>query len=512
MLYPSALTIDIGHGEYWYGGCVADGVEMPFGRESDYSRSLLVNPTGNQAAPLLFSSQGRYIWCKEGFAYTFGGGRLTVSAPGGNLHFYDGFGDLRGAYRQAARKHFTGGGKTPPELFFTAPQYNTWIELMYRQNQRDILAYAQNIVDKGMPVGVLMIDCGWAEYNGCMEFHSGRFPDPAGMIAWLHSKGFRVMLWESPFVTADSVVYRQLAGKGYLVRGADGEPAIKHWWDGYSAVLDMTNPGARDWLREQNAALMDKYGVDGFKMDAGDARYYSTDDRTYAPVTPNEHCELWARFGLSYDYNEYRACFKCSGEPLVQRLSDKCHSWESNGLRSLIPNILAQGILGYPYGCPDMIGGGEYMNFLENSSHLDEELVVRYAQCSALLPMMQFSAAPWRILGEENFRLCREAARLHVQYGGRIYQLAREAAEGGDPIVRYMEYVFPHQGLAQVTDQFMLGEDILVAPVLEKNTDGRLVRFPAGNWQGADGEHIAGPCSRRVPAGPGTLPVFTREE
>ena len=57
------------------------------------------------------------------------------------------------------------------------------------------------------------------------------------------------------------------------------------------------------------------------------------------------------------------------------------------------------------YTCPDMIGGGEYLNFLENSSNLDEELFVRYAQCAALMPMMQFSAAPWRVLSKENFEI-----------------------------------------------------------------------------------------------------------
>ena len=509
MECPSPLCVDIPEGEYWYGGCVSDGTRMPLGRDAAFERSLVINETANQAAPLLVSSHGRYIWCREGFRYRFQRGTLRVEAPGGRLYLYEGGGTLRGAIRQAAQEHF-GRGDAPPALFFTAPQYNTWIELLYHQNQRDILDYARRILENGLPVGVLMIDCGWADYNGRLEFHSGRFPDPRGMMEALHGMGFRVMLWECPFITADSEEYRQLAARGYLVRQPDGEPAIKHWWDGYSAVLDMTHPGARDWLRAKNAALMERYGVDGFKMDAGDARYYSETDVTFAPVTPNGQCELWARFGLTYAYNEYRACFGCSGESLVQRLADKCHSWDESGLGALVPHMLAQSALGYPFGCPDMIGGGEYLNFLQNSDSLDEELVVRYAQCSALMPMMQFSAAPWRILSEENFRLCREAARLHVRYGGEIYRLAQAYRETGEPIVRYMEYVFPHQGLAAVTDQFMLGEDVLVAPVLEKGARERRVVFPAGVWRGADGMRVTGPCERTVAAGLETLPVFER--
>lgn len=141
----------------------------------------------------------------------------------------------------------------------------------------------------------------------------------------------------------------------------------------------------------------------------------------------------------------------------MQRLADKYHQWESNGVKTLIPNELLQGLLGYAYTCPDMIGGGDYLSFLNESTSLDEELFVRYAQCAALMPMMQFSAAPWRVLSEENARLCVEAALLHIRMSDRIISLARHAAETGEPVVRYMEYQFPGQGLEAVTDQFMLG-------------------------------------------------------
>ena len=323
-------------------------VVMPYDMETEFRQSLRVNSTNNQAVPLLLSNQGRYVWCETGFDFTFHKGQLSVEAPDCEIQVEEGFEDLRGALLQATRMHFSCTPKTPPELFFTSPQYNTWIELMYQQNQKAVLEYAQNLIVNGLPVGILMIDCGWAEYNGCFDFHSGRFPNPRAMIDWLHEKGFKVMVWECPFVTADSVAFRELAAKGYLISDRSGEPVIKHWWDGYSAVLDMTNPGTRHWLLEQNQSLMDKYGVDGFKMDAGDARYYDDQDGTYAPVIPNEQSEIWAKFGLNYDYNEYRACFKCSGESLVQRLADKCHSWKEDGLRSLIPNMLAQSVLGYP--------------------------------------------------------------------------------------------------------------------------------------------------------------------
>lgn len=82
MECPSPLCVDIQEGEYWYGGCVSDGTRMPLGRDAAFERSLVINETANQAAPLLVSSHGRYIWCREGFRYRFQRGTLRVEAPG----------------------------------------------------------------------------------------------------------------------------------------------------------------------------------------------------------------------------------------------------------------------------------------------------------------------------------------------------------------------------------------------------------------------------------------------
>ena len=83
----------------------------------------------------------------------------------------------------------------PDELLFTHPQYNTWIELMYDQNEEDILEYARAIIDNGYPPGVLMIDDNWQENYGIWKFSPRRFKDPKGMMDELHAMGFKVMLW-----------------------------------------------------------------------------------------------------------------------------------------------------------------------------------------------------------------------------------------------------------------------------------------------------------------------------
>lgn len=496
--------------EFWWGGCVSDGIHMPF-RDKTFQRSLNPNRTQNQASPLLVSSCGRFVWSDEPFNFTFEDSILKIENLKGDIHLGEGYGTLREAYRAAQALYFPPKGGSPEELLFRAPQYNTWIELMYDQQEDKILEYAQAILAHGMPPGVLMIDDNWQEDYGVWNFHPGRFKDPKGMVDRLHEMGFKVMLWTCPFISPDSATYRELLQKGLLVRNDDGTPAIRPWWNGYSGVLDFTNDQAVSWFYEQNERLVKEYGVDGFKLDAGDPQFYREGDMCSKRVHPNEQAELYALLGRKYSLNEYRACWKCGGEPLAQRLADKAHSWDTKGLASLIPNGLAQGLLGYAFTCPDMIGGGEYKNFLENSNSLDAELFVRYAQCAALFPMMQFSAAPWRVLNAEYFGYCLDAARLHMQFADEIMELVREAAITGEPIIRYMEYVFPGQGYAEIKDQFMLGDKILVAPVVEKGSYERRVHFPAGQWYGDDGSTVQGPCIMKISVPLCRLPWFRKK-
>jgi alpha-glucosidase len=155
--------------------------------------------------------------------------------------------------------------------------------------------------------------------------------------------------------------------------------------------------------------------------------------------------------------------------------------------------MLAAGIQGCPFVCPDMIGGGCGGEGFATGRGLDRRLFVRSCQVQALMPMMQFSAAPWRLLGEEELNACREAANLHVAIAPRILTLARHAAETCEPIVRHMEYVFPHQGFDECLQQFMLGDDLLVAPVVHPD-DHVSVRIPAGKWRDDLGEEHVGPC------------------
>lgn len=488
----------------WWIGIINQGERMPL--KHGFAADFFGNTYQNQSQPLLLSDKGQYIWSEEPFTMSFSNDSLIVESRLGKIYYSDESKSLKEAYLLASSRFFPPSGKLPDLDLVRNPQYNTWIELMYDQNQDDILKYANDLINNGFPPAVIMIDDNWQEDYGNWDFHPGRFNDPETMVDSLHSMGFKVMLWICPFFSPDSYISREIESKGYLLKNRNGRTAIVPWWNGYSALIDLSNPEAFDWFGERMQYLVDKYGIDGFKLDAGDARFYR-DLVSFKPVTPNEHSTLFNLYGLKYPLNEYRATWKMGGQPLVQRLRDKGHDWKD--LQLLIPHLLLQGIMGYPFTCPDLIGGGEFTAFL-NDAVIDQELIVRSTQCHALMPMMQFSVAPWRVLDDEHLDAVKKAVEIRKEYVDLILQLTEGAAFTGEPVVRSMEYVFPHQGYAEVKDQFMVGDNILVAPMLEQGIGSRQILIPSGRWQADDGKKYKGPAVIRTNVPLDRLPIFKK--
>ena len=493
------------HAAQWWGASVGLGHEQPYTNLPVFD--LATQDANNQLVPLFLSSEGEYMWSDGAFAFSAKDGVIETSVP---MQRVKAGTTLREAYLAAQLKYFPANGMLPDTLFFTMPQYNTWIELMYNQNQEDILHYAHAVIDNGFPVGVLMIDDNWQRYYGNFDFKAERFPDPKAMMDELHALGFKVMVWICPFVSPDSPEFRELEAKGYLIKNPEGGTAVLNWWNGYSACYDLTNPEAADYFVQVLKLAQEKYGIDGFKFDAGDNNCYaSTPMKAFdAAATTVDHTSSWAKIGLSFPFNEYRACWKMGGQPLVQRLGDKDYSWDA--VRQLIPQMCVAGLMGYAYACPDMIGGGQWAAFLNiKDDEFDQALIVRSAQVHALMPMMQFSVAPWRILSQENLAIVQRMAQLHADFAPYIMTYAHQAALSGEPIVRCMEYQFPHQGFEQVKDQFMLGERYLVAPVVDNRLE-RDVRLPKGTWRDEQGRKYKGGKTYHIQVPLDRLPYFEK--
>ncbi|HBF86790.1 MAG TPA: glycoside hydrolase [Clostridiales bacterium] len=500
--------IDFLKDELWYGGTVAYGEKYPIDEKSELFFDLDCNDTSNQQNPAFYSDKGRFLWLGHGGKVAFKKGVIEITAKDYDL---EKCGEtLKDASVGCAMKYYKPTGTTPDKRAFTAPQYCSWTVLLWHQDQKGILDYARSIKEKGYKAGILIIDDTWQREYGVWEFNRNNFPDPDAMMKELKDMGFLVSLWICPYVSPNAPylspsIWEHIDEGRVVMNGKD--PRFVLWWEGYSAQLDFTRPNAKKWINEQTKRLEDRYGVVGFKLDGGDPQYLGKDLENC-----NEQSSLWIE-SIDNAFKESRTCYKLGGKPIIQRLNDKAHLWETSGLSlglsSIIPLILAQGIAGYYYGCADMIGGGRSSDFIDKSK-LDDELIIRWCQASALFPMVQFSYDVWN--KEENgvARCCKKAMDIREKFVPYIVSLLENASKTGIPATRYMDYEFPNEGLAGIKDQFMLGDGYLVAPVLIKGADKRTVVFPKGKWKDIEDGKIYEGGKHEVPAPIDKLPVFEK--
>ena len=527
-----SISVKMLPGERWWGLCNNFGREMPFTEKTDFGCDLRKDNYSHQSLSFLCSDKGRVIWCAEPVGVKIANGEISLVSDKGEMILKEDAGrNLAEAYRYGSKSWFPPTGEEPELLYFSAPQYNTWIELTYHQNEKDILAYARSMLDQGLPAGVFMIDDTWQHGYGEWYFDMRRFSDPKGMVDKLHGMGFKVLLWVCPFVSMDTPAYRRIAWgrnpndvNGYPTRGgflvsslengwdAIPPPAAIDWWNGKSALLDFTHPNAVAWFGEQLDRLVDDYGVDGFKFDGGGIGFYSGGEGGAAnlfandpSVSPAAQSALYGGFAIKYKGSEYRNGFGFAGKPVIMRLHDKQHSWDA--LRRLAPDMIAAGFVGCPFICPDMIGGGEWTAFLPGAP-FDAELFIRSAQVHALCPMMQISASPWRVLDAEHQKIFKSAVELRQRFAPRFVQLAKTSAKTGEPMMRNLEYNYPGLGYADIKDEFMMGDSLLVAPMLWKGAASRKVVLPPGRWRADDGSIVSGPCETIVATPLERLPYF----
>ena len=518
-------------GEYWWGAVVNKGYVQPYNNFSARDNYFLDDPSpapystdvpfdlGSMSvkgvtAPLLVSSKGRYVWSDRPFSFLFRDGVLHISSKYEKVEPVNAGETLREAYLVACAAHFPFDGREPAELMFTKPQFNNWIEtVVLGINQENAEKFLDALHNSGFPCGVVMIDGGWQRYHGCRDFNPDTFPDGKHLFDKIHDYGYKGVLWCSYFLSPDSrpefTSYRPGA-QDILVHSKHdpSDPALVWWWSGISVTLDLTREDLRQKFTDELVSFGERFHIDGFKFDGGDPECFRGDAVFSEPsMEPADFAHAYARVGETVPYTEFRVAYKAGGLPLVIRHCDVGHSWEE--FNAVIPDLLTAGLLGSPYVFADMIGGGLAGSFMPGKS-FSHKLFVRSCELQALMPMMQFSAAPWRVLTEEEYSICRKFADLHVEFGPYIMEQVHHASSTGEPIMRTMEYEFPGCGYALVNQQFMLGPKYLIAPVTNED-DSKTIYIPEGTWLDDMGETIEGPQVlelRNIPLG--RLPYYEK--
>lgn len=447
------------------------------------------------------------------FADPGGIGDALLTLTGDDLHYTILLADDLPTVYQVLIEQLGHPVERPPAELFARPTWTTWARYKLDISQAVVLRFAHEVIEHGYPYHVLEIDARWQTQYGDLEFDPERFPEPRAMIEELHALGFKVTAWVMPFLDPGSAAFAEAAANHYLVRNSSDEPYLGKWWDGHGGLLDATDPAALGWLLARLRGLQASTGLDGFKFDAGEAIFLPEDavwlgrSQGFAP-TRNGYTHHYIDFvARNFALTEVRSGWFNQSAPIFFRQWDKTSDWSfANGLKSVLTGLLSLSLTGYPFVLPDMIGGNAYREYP------DAELMIRWTQLNALLPALQFSLAPWDF-GEDCALLCRRYAELHSEFAAEILRLAEEATRSGVPIVRPIFWLAPRDERALLCDdEFLLGSDILVAPVVQAGQRARDVYLPPGTWRAReDNQTFDGPITLKdYPAPLETLPIFRR--
>ena len=388
----------------------------------------------------------------------------------------------------------------------------TWAygPLIWRDENRD-QAEVEDDIRKiralDLPTSGIWIDRPYATAVNSFDFDAQKFPDPAGMIRRAHDAGLRVSLWHTPYLeAATGPLLAEARMKGYF------PPQVGLRLNGWGDPIDFTNPQAFDWWQ----GLIRRYtdlGIEGFKLDYGEDligglagarvawRFFDgSTDRTmhrdytllyhqvYAETLPEAGGFLLCRTGRWGDQvnvsviwpGDLDADFSRHGERVAKPGGGAYNA--VGGLPTGLIMGLGLGPSGFPFYGADT---GGYRH-----SPPDEETFLRWVQQSALSTVMQVgdssSQPPW-VYTEENGRsdatldVYRRYARLHMRLFPYAWTYASRLAADGRAITRPLGLAHPEVG-AHPFDTYLFGDDLLVAPVIERGARTRTITFPPGRW------------------------------
>ena len=509
------VAFDIASGGLWYGHGFAHRQPYPLNREAVVNDRFAAN---NTLSPIWMCSAGVAILgdTDQQLEICFNAnnsGLLTIRCPSAplTLRIFQGA-TLPEAHRKLMH-HLGWPGPAPEAAALGESYFCTWTQYPRCINQKRVLDMARAIRSHGYPCSTLVLDDAWEGIVGDMDFGPA-FPDPRGMMDELRAMGFAAWLWVTPFVNRESANFQVLAEQGLLVRRLHGdEPSLLKWWGGTAGLIDLTNPAAVDYYRSRLVRLMEQYGASGFKLDGGDAKYLPpTDDRRWhRDIGASGYCDLYLALAeeVAPHRCETRTAWLSQGRRILWRQGGKDSHWGiDNGLAALVTLALHMSVLGYDILMPDMVPG-RVLTMSDQDPLPTDELMVRWTEASAFMPLLEFSYFPWNY-GPATHDVIRQYALAHQALGG---YLGEQSTGRTSPLLRPLWYQNPEaQELYSVADEYLLGSDLLVAPVLQSHQVARDIILPAGRWRDAwTGEvHEAG-CLRQYPAPCPGIPLFVLE-
>lgn len=390
---------------------------------------------------------------------------------------------------------------TSPPLLPAEWAYGPLIWRDENRNQAEVEDDIRLIRELDLATSGIWIDRPYATAVGVFDFKPDDYPDPASMIATAHAAGLRMALWHVPYVSEDATENRakvEMEGWFPPVPGL----RLNNW----SHLLDLTNPDAYRWWQDNVQTYVDM-GIEGFKLDyaedvitgLGGARtewrfHDGSDERTmhdgytrlyhqlYAEALP-ERAFLLCRAGRWGDQKHASVIWPGDLDADFSTHREMVDDYLAvGGLPASLIMGLTLGPSGFPFFGADT---GGYRH-----SPPDEETYIRWFQQTALSTVMQVgdssSQPPW-VFTPENGRdddtvaLYRVYARLHMRLFPYVWTYAENLEANGRAIQRPLGLAHPELGV-HPSDTYLMGDDLLAAPIVARDQRNREVVFPAGTW------------------------------
>ncbi len=386
-------------------------------------------------------------------------------------------------------------------------------KLRYR-TQDELLQVAREHKARGLPLSVIVIDYFHWSRQGEWRFDPAEWPDPQAMVDELRDLGIELMVSIWPTVNPESTNYAEMARRGLLVGNIRGLPLHLPFWDKgtegqvFVSFYDATNPEARSYIWDKITEGYRRYGIRSFWLDACEPEMRPEDPESnllhqglgceVQSIYPREHARGFFE-GLQNQGEE--GILLCrSAWAGSQRYGAAVWSGDIDStfeaLAAQIPAGLNIGISGIPWWTTDIGGfkGGDV------STPYFQELIIRWFQFGVFCPLFRLHGvrepAPlvgsgqtggpnevWSF-GEQAYRIISEQLKLREQLRPYVMEQMAAASDTGIPPMRPLFLQFPSDATAwEVTDQFMLGPDILVAPITAQGAREREVYLPsAASW------------------------------
>jgi alpha-glucosidase (family GH31 glycosyl hydrolase) len=319
----------------------------------------------------------------------------------------------------------------------------------------------------------------------------------------------RLMTYIGPWLADDVTekenhrrnLFEEAARKGYLVKNREGEPYRVKTTDFSAAFFDLTNPEARAWVKDLIKEELIGNGVSGWMADFGEGLPY--DVVLYSGADPksyhNRYAEEWAETNREAIREAGRGedivFFNRSGYTRSPRystlfwLGDQLVDWNKHdGIKSAVTGLLSSGLSAYALEHSDIGGYTAIDNFLLKY-HRSKELLMRWIELGAFTAVFRTHegnrpGVNHQIYSdEETLRHFDRFARVYAAWKPYRIELVREAAATGLPIVRHPFVHYPDDPeVLGLQYQFLVGPDLMVAPVLDPGEDMVEVYLPAGRW------------------------------